>query len=46
MRAPFYYKMVTVQGGTFSWLKLLYPYKDQGTRLIKLLREEYHLEKE
>ncbi|HEY8688481.1 MAG TPA: hypothetical protein VIM07_04540 [Chitinophagaceae bacterium] len=45
-RLEFFMKLKYVQTGTYPWLRLLYGYKAQGTRLIELLTKEYHLENE
>ena len=42
-RFEFYYKLKYVQTSSYSYLPLLYGYKEQGKRLMELLRKEYHL---
>jgi len=45
-RLEFYYKLRYVQSASYGYLPMLYSYQSQGTRLIALLRKEYHLKSE
>jgi hypothetical protein len=42
-RFEFYYKLKYAQIASYYYLPLLYGYKEQGKRLIELLRKEYQL---
>ena len=45
-RLEFYYKLRYLQSASDGYLPLLYGYKEQGKRLMELLRKEYHLKNE